>query len=188
MPKVNGPTLKEKKLVKGLIEGKTQEAAGIEAGYTPSVARARISDIIARPRVQSFLTDALERLGVQPGDIVGPLADALKACKRVKIPFDNALLEVDAPDHATRLAAYDRVSALYGVIPREVEMPAPPRPAMVVVIRQAAPTGTPPPPKQINAPATIDAPPAKPNGKGNGHAAPARAPLVVTIKRSNGHA
>jgi len=40
----------------------------------------------------------------------------------------------DEPDHDIRLQAYDRAVAAFGVIPREVEMPAPARPGLIVII------------------------------------------------------
>jgi len=41
----------------GLIEGKSAEAACIDAGYAPSTARARAWEIISSPEVRKFLND-----------------------------------------------------------------------------------------------------------------------------------
>jgi hypothetical protein len=40
----------------------------------------------------------------------------------------------DEPDHDIGLQAYHRAVAAVGVIPREVEMPAPARPGLIVII------------------------------------------------------
>jgi hypothetical protein len=44
-------------------------------------------------------------------------------------------------DHDIRLKAYDRAVAAFGVIPREVEMPAPARPGLIVIIGRESDQG-----------------------------------------------
>lgn len=104
-------TIKERKLVKGVLAGKTPTQAAREAGYTESSALKKAGKILERPIVASFITQALEEAGLTPQEIVKPIIDALKAkCD-------------DRADHALRLKAYDRVAAAYGAIPTRVEMP-----------------------------------------------------------------
>jgi hypothetical protein len=71
---------------------------------------------------------------------LAPFACLAALSARVKIinPRSMAAVEVDLPDHATRLSAIDKIVALYGYVPKRVEMPDPPGERQTVNIHQQA--------------------------------------------------
>lgn len=113
---------RERKLVRGVVAGKTVLKAAMDAGYSPMTARKNAYSYLQRPLVKSALTDALERVGVTYERMIQPVADALNATKLVakgRETLDGKVTEyVEVEDHAIRLAAHDRAVALVGAIPK----------------------------------------------------------------------
>ena len=72
-------TVKEAKLVKGIVAGKTKQKAGIDAGYSgkPETVSVTVSDVLKKTKVQDALQAALEKAGITPDIIVAPVAEAL---------------------------------------------------------------------------------------------------------------
>jgi len=124
---IKAPTEKERRFVEGVAQGQSPHKAALAAGYAPSTAKSKSYKIIRSLRVQSFLTDALERLSVTPDMTVRPIFEALHATKTVHVKSPQGTLEVktDEPDHRVRLEAYDRAERLYGVTLTKQEMPPP---------------------------------------------------------------
>lgn len=133
-----GLTARERKFVRGRAQGLSLREAAIRAGYSPSVARSKASDILRRPVVQSALSDALARQGVTLAKIVKPIADALKA--KVVTTFLGRAFESEIPDHRTRLEAAELGISLHGGLPKQVELPPVPQEPLTVIIE--APDGT----------------------------------------------
>jgi phage terminase small subunit len=134
------PTEKERRFVEGVAKGQSPYKAALAAGYAPSTAKSKSYKIIRSHRVQSFLTDALERLEVTPDMIVRPIVEALQATKTVRVKTPQGTLEVktDEPDHRVRLEAYDRIERLYGVTLTRPEVPVPAKGNLTVVIVRAS--------------------------------------------------
>ena len=65
-------TVRENRLVQGIAEGLPVTEAARRAGYSEHSATSHVYHILKRPRVQSFLTEALERAGITPEQIVAP--------------------------------------------------------------------------------------------------------------------
>lgn len=137
---------------KNLAKGLSPVSAMIEAGYSESYARSHGYAVVKRPYVRSIVTDAIERvLKVQNKeflDIILPYIDGLHAPVVVKSPTDGtASIAVDPdtqqiiPDHDVRIRAADRIVALYGGVPREIEMPAPPPKGLTVIINKESAPG-----------------------------------------------
>ena len=105
--------------------------------------------ILQRPRVQSFLTDALERAGITPDALGKPILEALQARIRVTSNRLGTVMETELSDHQIRLQAYDRVIAAYGAVPRAVEMPEPPPPGLKVTINVVDPKAHAQPIKEV---------------------------------------
>lgn len=97
----------------GLAKGLSQVEAVKQAGYADSTAEKLAYQIVRRPQIQSFLTEALEELGVTAKQIMRPIKDGLEACEVVRTEKGKIL--TDHPDHKTRLAAHDRAVELYGL-------------------------------------------------------------------------
>lgn len=92
-------TAKQRKLIKGIVRGKTQTQAALEAGYgaTPASACSTASEVLRRPNVQRALEAALDKAGATLDKSAEVVAAAMDATKK---DGDN-----DAPDHAIRLKA-----------------------------------------------------------------------------------
>jgi hypothetical protein len=130
---------------KNLAKGLSPVSAMIEAGYSESYARSQGYAVVKRPYVRSIVTDAIEQvLRVQNKeflDIILPYIDGLHAPVVVKSPTDGtASIAVDPhtqqtiPDHDVRIKAADRIVALYGGVPKELEIPPLPARGLTVII------------------------------------------------------
>ena len=142
-------SIKERKLVQGVLQGKSVRQAAKEAGYAESTANVKSYGILKRPRVQSLLTDALERAGITPDRLAHVLADGLLATKVIKT--QDGWREV--PDHRIRLEAYEQATRAYGFVPKSQELPEPPLPDLKVNIMVAEPKAQPKPIQEIPPPA-----------------------------------
>jgi phage terminase small subunit len=134
------PTEKERRCVEAVAKGQSPHKAALAAGYAPSTAKSKSYKIIRSPCVQSFLTDALERLTVTPDMIVRPIFETLHATKTVYVKTPQGTLEVktEERDHRIRLEAYDRAERLYGATLTKHEIPPPPKGNLTVVIVRAS--------------------------------------------------
>jgi phage terminase small subunit len=117
------PNARERRLVEGVLSGKPVKQAAHAAGYAPSSASSNPYLILNRPRVRSLLTEALERAGLTEDTLCATLLAALNARVQIINTRTMTAVEVDLPDHSVRLAAADRIVALYGYVPKRVEMP-----------------------------------------------------------------
>ena len=95
----------------GLAQGLSQIEAVKQAGYSDCTAERKACQIVRRPQIQNFLTDALEALGVTAKKILQPIKDGLEACEVVKTQKGKILTR--HPDHKIRIMAHDRAVALY---------------------------------------------------------------------------
>ena len=132
-------SIRERKLVQEILRGKSIRQAAKDAGYAESTACVKSYGILQRPRVQTCLTDALERAGITPEALAKPIYEALEARVRMTNSRLGTVIETELPDHQTRLQAYDRMVAAYGAVPRVVEMPEPPPPGLNVTINVVDP-------------------------------------------------
>lgn len=98
-------TVKQAKLVKGIVEGKSQQQAAVEAGYgtTPESAAVIATETLKNVNVQEALQVALADQGITLEAIVKPIADGLTAIKS-GFGKDGDYYEI-GPDHGTRLKA-----------------------------------------------------------------------------------
>lgn len=125
---------RQKKFAQGLMAGKTKVRAALDAGYSESYAYKSSFAMIERPQIKTFLTEAFLAKGLTPEKMIQPVLDGFKAKLKVFKREAGGLVLTNEPDHEIRLKSYDRVVAAFGAIPREVEMPAPARPGLVVII------------------------------------------------------
>ena len=133
-------SIKERKLVQGVLQGKSVRQAAKDAGYARSTAEVKSYGILKRPRVQSLLTDALERAGITPDRLAHVLAEGLQATKIMETQDGRK----EVPDHRIRLEAYEQATKAYGFVPKSQELPEPPLPGLkvniTVVDRKTPPT------------------------------------------------
>lgn len=105
-------TVKERKLVKGIVAGKSQREAYIEAydtkGHLPTV-DAEASKTTNKPHIREAIEQALTRQDLTVEKIVQPLVDGLQATKSNHLGEDTS-----KPDHAIRMSASDKLLTLLG--------------------------------------------------------------------------
>lgn len=133
-------TQKERRLVEGVASGLDAKNAALKAGYAPTTARSKAYKIIKSHRVQSFLTDALEKLSATPEMIIKPVFDALNATRIVALkgPDGEIYLETEYPDIRLQLEGFDRAVRLFGVTLTKAEAPKAPKGNLTVVIVRAS--------------------------------------------------
>jgi len=102
-------TIRQRKLLKGINEGKSIPQAGKEAGY-----KSRRASYLAlkSPTVSKWVSRSYRRMGLSDDKITKPLRDALEAICFDK--FGNQL-----PDHAIRLKAQELSIKLMGAYPAD---------------------------------------------------------------------
>jgi hypothetical protein len=109
-------TVKEIKLVDGIVRGKTKRQAAIDAGYTGKTIETigvTASQVLRKPNVQELLAQAFERHGITIDAATKPIADGLKAEKE---QFDKDGETVGtSPDHSIRLKASGMAFNLMGI-------------------------------------------------------------------------
>ncbi len=102
MPKTKGLTPKQAKFVKGIVEGKTQAEAYIEAydtkGHLPTV-EAEASKTTNKPQVKQAIVEAMTRKGITEDAIAQVIHDGLNATKIVTSPTEP---DKEVADHPTR--------------------------------------------------------------------------------------
>ena len=99
---------RRKKIVKAVLEGKTQQEAGVEAGLNPNSAYSQVHQILQKPLVKKTFLEYLNE--AIPDDFHSNVyRDGMNATK-VLAP------ELEVPDHPTRIRAADSVSKLKGLV------------------------------------------------------------------------
>ena len=121
--------------------GKTKVQVALDAGYARSTAYKSSFAMIERPQVKTFLTEAFLAKGLTSDKMIQPVLDGYEAKVKVFNRKVGGFVLTDEPDHDIRLKAYGRAVAAFGVIPREVEMPAPARPGLIVIIGRESDQG-----------------------------------------------
>ena len=110
-------TVKEAKLVKGIAQGKTKQAAALAAGYgrSPEAASSTASDILKKPKVQEALAIALAKHGIDIDSAIAPIGKALSATKvQITGQGDQAFAEI-VEDIDLQLKGSDRALKLMNI-------------------------------------------------------------------------
>jgi hypothetical protein len=56
--------MRRKQIIKDILAGKTQQEAGIAAGFSPKSARSQVAQILANPNVKDALIQEMEKIGM----------------------------------------------------------------------------------------------------------------------------
>jgi hypothetical protein len=91
---------REQLAVKGLLAGKTQSQALLDAGYSESMAMKQQKKVIGRARVQNALAAALEDFGIDAHLLAQTIREGLEAVRVVSSGPGRPAMEV--PDHNVR--------------------------------------------------------------------------------------
>jgi hypothetical protein len=89
----------ERKAVEGVLQGKSQTQAMLDAGYSEGMSHKQQKRVFERDRVQGAIVAAMEDMGVDVERLVMVLRDGLGA-ERVMVSKNGGRLST--PDHAVR--------------------------------------------------------------------------------------
>lgn len=114
--------LRRKKILKGLMEGKTQKQAGIEAGLSPRTADKQVSAILQEPRTLTLFKALLDKAipDEKQAEKYRELLEATKVISAIIINGNsqdaNSMTKdfIEVPDYPTQLKANDSISKLKG--------------------------------------------------------------------------
>lgn len=113
----NKLTIKEAKLVKGIVEGKTKRQAAIEAYNTksPETASVVASNVLKKVNVQEALQEALEKAGLTPSKVVDVVKEGMEAQRLVIVGNGEEAMADLQPDHSIRLKAAGMAANFMGL-------------------------------------------------------------------------
>jgi hypothetical protein len=74
-----GLTVRQKKFVAGITEGKSQTQAAVDAGYSPSTAPQQGNRMLKKAHIREAITDILERKGLSDDYFADRLKDLCEA-------------------------------------------------------------------------------------------------------------
>ena len=119
--------IKRKKLIAGIVAGKTQKQAAIDAGYSKKTAETQASQILKEPQVKSNLEKALDKAGLTDKRLADKHIELLDAQKTVsavsgKDAGAGTVDFVDVPDYQTQARALDMAYKLKGGYVEKHEM------------------------------------------------------------------
>lgn len=102
-------TMKDSKIIKGKLEGKTSIQIGEEVGMKPQSVRKRLQNAT----IKDALAKALEKHNLTIDRVLKPIDEALDASNAI-YSKDGTFID-SIPNHTVRLAASDRASKLMGL-------------------------------------------------------------------------
>jgi hypothetical protein len=111
MKRQNGQTpIRDAKIVKALLQGKTYAEAATEAGYNPAYAARKGREIASR--AEPTLREALAKAGLDAEGIAETLKQSAKANKVLYVHPNHVRKAV--PDHSARMKAMEAVLDIRG--------------------------------------------------------------------------
>jgi hypothetical protein len=110
---------REQKAVAGLLEGKSQTQAMIDAGYSQCMAQKQQKKVFGRERVKNTLVAAMESLGIDVERLSGVIRDGLGANRLIF--YKSSGEPISIPDHAIRHKFLQTALELRGDFPGKEE-------------------------------------------------------------------
>lgn len=117
-------TVKQAKLVKGVVQGKTKRQSAKDAGYSgsPETLSVTASEVLKNPNVQEYLVEQLMKMDLAGPDLVAPVAKALKAKKIIFHGKDsNEAFAEEVEDIELQLKGHDRAMKLLNVYNKPID-------------------------------------------------------------------
>ncbi|HJP81433.1 MAG TPA: hypothetical protein VJ841_03515 [Candidatus Saccharimonadales bacterium] len=101
-------TIREARLIRGVVAGKTKRQAARDAGYTGSNETVSVtaSRVLSKANVQEALAKAMDHHGITIEKIIAPVAKALDA--KVTYNLDGIQVKTDQDDLEMQLKGHDR--------------------------------------------------------------------------------
>jgi hypothetical protein len=119
-------TIKQKKLVKGVVAGKTQKQAAIDAGYSPKHAESAASHELNKAQVKATLQSLMAKHGLDDASLLKVHADMIQATKVVSAvggkDADSKTMDfIDVPDWQARGKGLEMAYKLAGAFVEKKE-------------------------------------------------------------------
>lgn len=117
---------RRKKIIKSIIEGKTEKQAGIDAGLSPKTSEAQVCEILKEPEVRQTMTAMLEKAGITD-EFLGKLhreqCYATKVISAIggKEANGGTVDFVDVPDNTARINAMKLAYQIKGHLVEKTE-------------------------------------------------------------------
>ena len=120
-----GLSVRQRKFAKGLLEGKTQKQAALDAGAPPASAETWASKEVRNPKFQSEFHRILDRQGLSEERLAEVHAQNLQATKTLVASHEGKITDqLEVPDYGVRQRAVDSGWDLHARRkPEEVEQP-----------------------------------------------------------------
>ena len=118
-------TSKQKKLVQGIVEGKTQKQSAIDAGYSEKCASEIASQQLNKDSVKATLADLMEHMGLSDGALLVKHRELLNAQKQISGVRDadgGSVDFIEVPDHAVQSKALEMAYKLKGAFVEKREI------------------------------------------------------------------
>ena len=128
--KGKGLSPRKRKLVKGVVAGKTQKQAAIDAGYSPKTAESQASVILKDSKVIASLHEMMESAGLSNKRLLEKHVELLEAKKTVSAISGNEANAgtvdfIDVPDYQIQFKALDASYKLKGAYVEKKEISGP---------------------------------------------------------------
>ena len=122
---------RRKKIIEGIIEGRTQKQAGIESGLSPKTAESQVCEILKEPKVRESFQKLLDK--IIPDEVLGHKINALLHAKETKYFADKGIvtdqrdvdalsIQADMVKHVTKLKGYQIDRAEIGLDITAIEL------------------------------------------------------------------
>jgi hypothetical protein len=147
-------SLRRKKIIKGIITGKTNRQAGIDSGLSPKTAAAQVTAILKEPETQLNLRTAMEKLGMDDSFFALQLHDLVLGTKIISAMFiapgsgtdlkDAGSMTkdfIEVPDFAAKAKGIELAYKLTGRMTDKHDVNV--KPSITVVVRKFSPRGQP---------------------------------------------
>ena len=109
-------TTRERALVHGVLQGKSQAQAAVDAGYVSKSPGKMASEALQRPDVRAYARKCLESAGLTPEYGAQKLKEAIDTAMQYGLSKDGRPVTL-GPDHRTRLQGLDQLWKIAGAYP-----------------------------------------------------------------------
>jgi len=131
MGRSNDLTVREQKLVNGVLEGKTQAQAARDAGYPPASARQTASQVLQRPDIRNLIHARLDEAGLTLERAIAILDRNLNA-RAAGLTKDGDVVDMGW-DGTTQTKALDQYWKLRDAYPNKLDVDVNLKGAIVVL-------------------------------------------------------
>jgi hypothetical protein len=115
--KVRKPSLREEKLIEGVLQGKSKRRAALDAGYSENTANVKVYAMLEKDRIQARIAERIKESQINTNEIIGTLVSHMRGDIADICPGD-ALLEqakANGVSHLIKKITYDPAGGIKSV-------------------------------------------------------------------------